>query len=85
MTTPLVSVFCAIGRRNDQVRSMLADIADLESRGGTDFGLDGQVPLLIHRRLNLLIPDIDDRSLERIASDSATWALTASGLLEWCI
>src|ERR1700722_10467799 len=54
---------------------MLADISKLERGRRGDFGLRRQVPLLIDRGLNGLIPYKKDSSLERITRHGAPWTL----------
>src|SRR5580704_4532929 len=59
--------------------SVIAYIAELESRCRAGFTLDGQIPFLIHLRVDLRRPNIHDRTGEGIAWDCA--ARTRLGLV----
>src|SRR5258707_3615972 len=52
---------------------MLADVAELERRCGRGLSLNCQVPLLVDRGLNLLVPNEHNSSRERVSRNSATW------------
>src|SRR5580704_288963 len=54
---------------------MLADVAKLHCRRRGHRLLHGEVPLLILRRLNGLVPDIHHSARERVCWRSSAWTL----------